>query len=131
MANEIDQENKSKVAKLPKAIFIIVAALPFAFSLYVLSQTQFPMYLYAIMSIVCFAAYALDKWKAKKEKSRIPEKVLHLLELLFGWPGALLAQRLVRHKNRKVKFQMVFWGIVILHILGWMAYLSYLQTRVV
>ncbi|SJM91388.1 Cold-shock protein (fragment) [Crenothrix polyspora] len=49
---------------------------------------------------------------------RIPEKSLHTLELLGGWPGALLAQRTLRHKNRKPSYQVVFWLIVGLHVAG-------------
>jgi hypothetical protein len=39
------------------------------------------------------------------------EKVLHASELLGGWPGALLAQQLFRHKTRKVSYQLVSWGL--------------------
>jgi len=74
---------------------------------------------YALMSAVTFVAYALDKRAARTGAWRTPEKVLHLLELAFGWPGALLAQRLVRHKNRKRSYQLVFWLIVALHALAW------------
>lgn len=40
---------------------------------------------------------------------------MHLYEVLGGWPGGLLAQRLIRHKNRKLSYQLVFWLIVLLH----------------
>ncbi len=49
---------------------------------------------------------------------------LHLLELLGGWPGAFLAQQVFRHKTRKLSFQLVFWGIVLLHQLFWIDWLS-------
>ena len=74
---------------------------------------------YAVMSLIAFVAYALDKRAAVGRRRRTPETVLHLLELLGGWPGALLAQRTIRHKNAKVPYQIVFWLIVILHALGW------------
>jgi len=38
---------------------------------------------------------------------------LHLLELLGGWPGAFLAQRRLRHKCSKRRYQFVFWLIVL------------------
>jgi len=41
---------------------------------------------------------------------------LHFLALCGGWPGALAAQHLLRHKNRKQAFQVVFWGTVALNI---------------
>lgn len=49
----------------------------------------------------------------------LPEKVLHATEILGGWPGALLAQQVFRHKTRKVSYQLMFWLIVTLHELFW------------
>ena len=72
---------------------------------------------YVIMSFFTFCAYGLDKYKAQKGLWRIPEKTLHILELCCGWPGALLAQRLLRHKSYKRSFRIVFWVMVVLNIL--------------
>ena len=69
------------------------------------------------MSIVAFCMYAYDKFKAKHAMWRTPEKTLHALELLCGWPGALLAQRLLRHKSYKKSFRSVFWCMVFLNLL--------------
>ena len=77
------------------------------------------LYTYAAMSAVTFAVYWFDKRLAQGGGRRIPERTLHSLALAFGWPGALLAQRVVRHKNRKVKFQVISWLIVGLHVLLW------------
>ena len=38
---------------------------------------------------------------------------MHLLEILGGWPGALLAQRRLRHKCCKGSYQVMFWLIVL------------------
>ncbi len=70
----------------------------------------------AIMSVVCFFTYGWDKWRAIKGGRRVPEQTLHLLAFLGGWPGGLLAQRFYHHKNRKVRFLVVFWMVVALHI---------------
>jgi len=75
--------------------------------------------IYAVMSLVTGLAYWLDKRLAQAGGRRISERTLHLLALAFGWPGALLAQRFVRHKSRKVSFQIVFWLIVGLHVAAW------------
>lgn len=75
--------------------------------------------IYAVMSLVTGLAYWLDKRLAQGGGRRLSERTLHLLALAGGWPGALLAQRLVRHKNRKVKFQVIFWLIVGLHVALW------------
>ncbi len=71
---------------------------------------------YGLMSLVCFVAYYRDKQFAIKGQQRTPEARLHLYEVLGGWPGGLLAQRLIRHKNRKLSYQLVFWLIVLLHM---------------
>lgn len=67
----------------------------------------------ALASLVTFVFYAWDKRRAVRGEWRTPEKILHLCALLGGWPGAFLAQRLLRHKNAKVSFQIVFWLVVV------------------
>ncbi len=74
---------------------------------------------YAVMSLITAVAYARDKGAARRGDSRTPEATLHLLELLGGWPGGLLMQRLIHHKNAKAGYQVVFWLIVALHLAGW------------
>ena len=61
------------------------------------------------LGVATFIAYALDKRAAQHSQWRTPESTLHLMALLGGWPGAWLAQRLLRHKNRKASFQNLFW----------------------
>jgi uncharacterized membrane protein YsdA (DUF1294 family) len=75
--------------------------------------------LYGGVSILGLTVYGWDKHRAKKEQWRIAETTLHLLEFCGGWPGALIAQRLFRHKNRKIAFQVVFWLIVLAHLSFW------------
>ena len=60
--------------------------------------------------------YYGDKTAAQRGESRIQESTLHLLELAGGWPGALLAQRLLRHKTVKASYRSSFWTMVALHI---------------
>ncbi|QQX85227.1 cold shock and DUF1294 domain-containing protein [Cupriavidus necator] len=69
-----------------------------------------------LTSIVAFVAYAVDKARASRNAWRISEANLHFLALCGGWPGALAAQHLLRHKNRKQEFQVTFWGTVALNI---------------
>jgi uncharacterized membrane protein YsdA (DUF1294 family) len=65
--------------------------------------------LYFILSLITFMTYAFDKSAAKKRQWQIPEKHLHLLSLLGGWPGAAIAQQQLRHKSSKRSFQRLFW----------------------
>ena len=71
---------------------------------------------YAVMSSIAVFVYAFDKSAAVRGGWRTQEGTLHLVALLGGWPGALLAQDLLRHKSRKVEFQVVFWLSVIANV---------------
>ncbi len=77
---------------------------------------------YALVSIVTFAAYGFDKRRAVRGGQRIPEHTLHGLELLGGWPGALIAQNVFRHKRRKLTYMLTFFGIVAIHVAIWIAW---------
>lgn len=76
---------------------------------------------YAAMSLLCFMAYALDKSAARSGRWRIRETTLLMLGLLCGWPGAVLAQQLLRHKTTKPSFQIAFWVTVLLNVVGFLA----------
>jgi uncharacterized membrane protein YsdA (DUF1294 family) len=78
--------------------------------------------LYLAMSLVTFGAYGLDKRRARRGDSRTPERRLHLLELLGGWPGALLGMKVFRHKTQKRSFRLVFFAVVLLHLGAWAAW---------
>jgi uncharacterized membrane protein YsdA (DUF1294 family)/cold shock CspA family protein len=71
---------------------------------------------YAVMSFVTYLAYAADKAAAGSGGFRTQESALHVLELAGGWPGALVAQRRLRHKAQKRSFQMTFWACVALNL---------------
>jgi uncharacterized membrane protein YsdA (DUF1294 family) len=73
---------------------------------------------YALASIACFALYARDKAAARRGERRTPERHLLLLGLAGGWPGALLAQRWLRHKTVKMPFQQLFWLTVGANVAG-------------
>lgn len=83
----------------------------------------------ALASVVAAALYALDKRRAVRNRSgagrrRVPERTLHLWELLGGWPGGLLARRALRHKTdarAKARFVWTSRAIVALHLAAWLA----------
>jgi len=77
--------------------------------------------LYISMSAAAFIAYAVDKSAAQNSGWRTKESTLHMLGLAGGWPGALFAQQVFRHKCRKQAFQQTFWFTVIANCgaLGW------------
>lgn len=57
------------------------------------------------MSALTFVVYALDKSAARQGVS-----------LAGGWPGALAAQRRLRHKSSKTSFRGVFWLTVVANV---------------
>lgn len=75
--------------------------------------------LYASASAASLVTYAFDKRRAARGGRRVPENTLHLLALAGGWPGALLAARLFRHKTRKLSFRLVLWAVIALHVVAW------------
>jgi uncharacterized membrane protein YsdA (DUF1294 family)/cold shock CspA family protein len=72
---------------------------------------------YMAMSLATFIVYAGDKRAARLGQWRVAEATLHGLALACGWPGALLAQHLLRHKTDKAVFRRRFWLTVIGNVL--------------
>lgn len=84
---------------------------------------------YSAMSMASFIVYWLDKRAAQQGGWRVPEKTLHLLALACGWPGALLAQQLLRHKSAKPEFLRVYWLMVALNLSVFVLVFTPLGTR--
>lgn len=74
--------------------------------------------LYIIAGLVTFFAYARDKRAAKNGSWRITENTLHTLSLLCGWPAAIIAQQIFRHKTKKANFRVIFWFTVLVNSAG-------------
>lgn len=93
------------------AVSVLVGQLPFVV-----------LGIYLVASAVSFWVYAQDKAAAKRAGWRTRENTLHVLSLLGGWPGAFVAQRWLRHKSKKVSFQIAFWVTVVVNCvgLGWL-----------
>lgn len=107
---------------VPKLVaWLLLCSLPLAGSLMLYSREGWfaPLAAYCGVSLVSFFMYRADKRQAQEGLQRTPENWLHLTELLGGWPGALIAQQVYRHKTRKVSYQTVFWLIIAAHQLYW------------
>jgi uncharacterized membrane protein YsdA (DUF1294 family) len=94
---------------------------------------RFPFWvpaIYAVVSVITYVTYAADKSRAGTDARRVPERTLHFLALVGGWPGALVAQRRFRHKTLKLRFQVIFWLIVLTHFAAavWWCYAHLLSN---
>jgi uncharacterized membrane protein YsdA (DUF1294 family)/cold shock CspA family protein len=112
--------NQSPVSYLAILAFValyvlvsIVWALPY-----------WPIGLYLVMSVLGYVAYASDKAAATAGRWRTSESTLLVLGLLGGWPGAIFAQQRLRHKTRKGRFQLAFWGTVLLNVVAFVTLAS-------
>lgn len=59
-----------------------------------------------IINAAAFALMLADKWRAKKNRWRIPEATLMGVAALGGSIGALAGMYLVRHKTQHPKFTL-------------------------
>jgi uncharacterized membrane protein YsdA (DUF1294 family)/cold shock CspA family protein len=108
-------------SRLPRK-WIGLAAL--AFLALAVWQQKMPMtvlLVYGAMSVVALMAYSVDKSRARRGAWRTPESTLHVLAFAGGWPGALVAQDVFRHKSSKSAFQAMFWFTVMANVgaLAW------------
>jgi uncharacterized membrane protein YsdA (DUF1294 family)/cold shock CspA family protein len=85
---------------------------------------------YLLASCVAYFAYFFDKAASLNGQRRTPESTLHFFSLVGGWPGAMLAQRTLRHKTQKRSFQVTYWATVVLNCaaLGWLLSPSGMRT---
>ena len=78
----------------------------------------------AILNVITFLIYAIDKWKAKKNRWRIPESTLLLLAVLGGSIGAWLGMKIWHHKTMHKKFK---YGVPLILVLQIGALFYFLQ----
>ncbi|MDE0546715.1 DUF1294 domain-containing protein [Microbacterium sp. C7(2022)] len=84
---------------------------------------------YGALSVMGFAAYGIDKSAARRQARRISEQTLLTVGLIGGWPGALVAQQLFRHKTRKRSFRRAFWSTVVINVLVVGGVVAYVASR--
>ncbi len=70
---------------------------------------------YAVINLVVFAMYGIDKYKATHKKWRIPEATL-IGAAVFGVLGALGGMYFFRHKTKKPKFYITVPLILVLEV---------------
>ena len=71
---------------------------------------------YVLIGVVTYLVYAKDKQAAQKGTWRTPESTLHLLSVLGGWVGAMMAQNYLRHKTKKPEFRLAYYLTVLVNL---------------
>ena len=76
------------------------------------------------INLVAFILFGIDKWKAEKQKWRIPESTLLSFAALGGSIGAWIGMKVWHHKTQHKKFKYGVPAIFILQIalVGWFLY---------
>jgi uncharacterized membrane protein YsdA (DUF1294 family) len=99
-----------------RILALVVFAVIFAAAVHLWAMPPLVGVIYVAGSVVCFAMYAVDKAAAKAGRWRTSENTLLLLGLACGWPGAIVAQKLLRHKSHKHSFKSRFWVTVLVNM---------------
>lgn len=106
----------------PGSLIVVLAFVAAYFTINLLYPVpQVVALIYAAASVLTFGMYALDKSRAKSGGWRVSEITLLFLGLLGGWPGAIVAQLVFRHKTVKSSFRRAFWATVIVNIVIFLA----------
>jgi uncharacterized membrane protein YsdA (DUF1294 family)/cold shock CspA family protein len=113
-------KNDIKVKENPyKLTLAIICAAGFLFTVAITAilgkVSPLILLFYIFISLLTFTIYAIDKSAAQKNSWRTSEKTLHILSVIGGWPGALVAQQKLIHKSRKQSFQLIFWLTVLMN----------------
>jgi len=120
-AYEVESLSQRKALPAPLPNKGSLLAIPLFAALYLGVEAEWGvpslfLVLYPAVSLMCFIAYAIDKSAAKRDGWRVSENALHNMSFACGWPGAIVAQILLRHKSRKASFRLGFWLTVLLNV---------------
>lgn len=115
---------------LQKNKFYVLHAAIVVLAAYYVEQNYFRAPIFAYKTVLLFLVFHLISinfvtiiayWRDKKAAIagdwRVPEIDLHMLELLGGWCGAFLAQKLFHHKTKKKSFRAMFWLMLFFQII--------------
>lgn len=78
---------------------------------------------FAVMNVVTFLLYGVDKWKAKRDRWRVSEAALIWMAVFGGSVGAWLGMKAWHHKTQHKKFKyglpLILMAQIALVVLGW------------
>ena len=70
----------------------------------------------AMVNVVAFVTYGIDKLKARRNQWRIPESTLLLLAMIGGSIGAWIGLKVWRHKTLHKKFKYGIPLVIVVQI---------------
>lgn len=81
-------------------------------------HNQLVIYCLVVANVLAGVFFAYDKFAAIRQKHRIPEIRLHLLEAFGGVFTMLILMYLLRHKNRKFAYWSWTWAILVVWVVA-------------
>lgn len=72
---------------------------------------------FVLINLITFIAFGVDKYKARRNKWRIPESNLIFLSIMGGSTGGMLSMLIFRHKTHKMKFKIGMPSILVFQAL--------------
>lgn len=85
----------------------------------------FPAYI-IVINVISVLTFSIDKSQSKNNKRRVPEKVLHILELMGGVFGIIVSMYLIHHKSSKWQYYIITYII----LLAWILAFQYFELSI-
>ena len=76
----------------------------------------------ALVNVIALVVFLIDKRQARRGLHRLSERSLLVLCFLGGSLGAFVGMQIMQHKTHKRWFQMQFQSILVLQVMGMMAF---------
>jgi uncharacterized membrane protein YsdA (DUF1294 family)/cold shock CspA family protein len=133
-AESDDPTERAEPTPAPTSAVIGISAISAFVAIYLVARWRWEAPLsvvayYLALSVLTFAIYYVDKRAAQRGGWRTPENTLLLVGLIGGWPGAVVAQQLLRHKTKKLSFRTRFWVSVGLNVLVFVLLACYFNAH--
>lgn len=117
---------RSSAYTLYGIVWLVLIALAFFALPYLPIPLTTAWRVFASLNIASFALFAIDKIQAQTRGGvRVPEYTLYLATFAGGSIGSLASMWLLRHKTRKVGFQVVMAFLVLIHVLIFLRWQNY------
>lgn len=120
-AEPVLETERAEPAIAPTSVVVGIGSIAAFLAVYLVAEWRWGVpatvgVFYLALSILAFVMYSADKRAAQRGRWRTPENTLLVVGLIGGWPGAIVAQQLLRHKTKKLSFRTRFWISVIANV---------------